>query len=34
MGLSIGGTDNVSITVTGGTAKALVENAFLELLGR
>lgn len=34
MGASISGMDNVGIIVTGGTARALVENAFLDLLGR
>ena len=34
MGPSISGLDNVGIVVTGGSARALVENAFLELLGR
>lgn len=31
---SISGVDNVGIVVTGGSARALVENAFLDLLGR
>ena len=34
LGPSIGGMDNVGIIVTGGTARALIENAFLDLLGR
>ncbi|MGA3243454.1 MAG: hypothetical protein ABSE41_02470 [Bacteroidota bacterium] len=34
MSPSISGVDNVGILVTGGTARALVENAFLDLLGR
>ncbi len=31
---SISSMDNVGLTVTGGTARMLVENAFLDLLGR
>ena len=31
---AINGMDNVAIIVTGGTARALIENAFLDLLGR
>jgi hypothetical protein len=34
LGPAIDGMDNVAIAVTGGTARALVENAFLDLLGR
>jgi hypothetical protein len=34
LGPSVSGMDNVGIVVTGGTARALVENAFLDLFGR
>jgi hypothetical protein len=34
LGPSMSGLDNVGIVVTGGTARALVENSFLDLLGR
>ncbi len=34
MGTSFSGMDNVGIIVTGGTARALIENAFLDLFGR
>ena len=34
LGTSLKGADQISLTVDGGSARALIENAFLELLNR